>query len=155
MPAWGTELGPTQAGGCRSGVSSVLCKRPFFPCAAGILGGGKVGILLLDFHFSTAHSFCFLSLLPADKKQQTTVFWSELRRCLEFWSALVPRHPNSGPLPATPTRPAEPGRPAESQNAVRPPSSSAPAWSTSLRYAPAPGTATSAPHPQSETTLVS
>jgi hypothetical protein len=31
-----------------------------FPCAAGILGGGKVGILVLDFHFSTAHSFsCF------------------------------------------------------------------------------------------------
>ena len=40
-----------------SGLSSVLCKRPFFPCAAGILGGGKVGILRLDFHFSTAHSF--------------------------------------------------------------------------------------------------
>jgi hypothetical protein len=37
-------------------VSSVLCKRPFFPCAAGILGGGKVGILILDFHFSMAHS---------------------------------------------------------------------------------------------------
>src|ERR1700722_7434079 len=29
----------------------------FFPCAAGILGVGKVGILILDFHFSMAHSF--------------------------------------------------------------------------------------------------
>src|ERR1700685_3876976 len=37
-------------------VSSVLGKRPWFPCAAGILGGGKVGILILDFHFSMAHS---------------------------------------------------------------------------------------------------
>jgi hypothetical protein len=41
-------------------VSSVLCKRPFFPCAAGILGGGKVGILILDFHFSMAHSSSFV-----------------------------------------------------------------------------------------------
>ena len=42
--------------GWKTDVSSVLCKRPFFPCAAGILGGGKVGILILDFHFSMAHS---------------------------------------------------------------------------------------------------
>src|SRR5579871_6042086 len=37
------------------GASSGLCKRPgFLPCAAGYRGGGKVGILGLDFHFSTA-----------------------------------------------------------------------------------------------------
>ena len=31
------------------GASSILCKRPFFPCAAGYRGRGKVGILILDF----------------------------------------------------------------------------------------------------------
>jgi len=36
------------------------CDDPV-PCAAGHRGGGKVGILLLDFHFSTAHSQRILS----------------------------------------------------------------------------------------------
>ena len=38
-----------------AGVSRDLCKRPFFPCAAGdSWPAGKVGILFWDFHFSTA-----------------------------------------------------------------------------------------------------
>jgi predicted nucleic acid-binding protein len=37
------------------GASSVLCKRRFFLAPQANLGGGKVGILVLDFHFSTAH----------------------------------------------------------------------------------------------------
>ena len=45
-------------------VSRLLCKRlfgsrlflTFFPGAAGARGCGKVGILVLDFHFPTAHS---------------------------------------------------------------------------------------------------
>jgi hypothetical protein len=42
---------------CFSGRRQAFCVNGrFFPSAAGILGGGKVGILLLDFHFSTAHS---------------------------------------------------------------------------------------------------
>ena len=46
-----------------------------FPCAAGILGGGKVGILVLDFHFSTAHSFSSFLIFLAYKQQQTTGFF--------------------------------------------------------------------------------
>ena len=58
-----------------------------------------------------------------------------------------------GPFPgaAMPARLAGRGRPAESQSAARPLSSSAPAWSTSWQYAPAPGTAVSSPHPHWET----
>ena len=133
-----------------------------FPCAAGILGGGKVGILVLDFHFSTAHSFSSFLIFLAYKQQQTTGVFRrlcEMRACRRT----SPACPDSSLanllqpsfLPATLTRLAEPGRPAESQNAATPPSSSALAWSTSWQYAPAPGTATSALHPQSETTLVS
>jgi len=38
-----------------TGASSVLCKWPFFLAPQANLGGGKVGILVLDFQFSTAH----------------------------------------------------------------------------------------------------
>src|SRR5690349_7163844 len=39
-----------------SGASTSLCKRPgFFLAPRGFRGGGKVEILVLDFHFSTAH----------------------------------------------------------------------------------------------------
>jgi hypothetical protein len=60
-----------EANPCR--VCQAFCANGrFFPCAAGILGGGKVGILVLDFHFSTAHSFSFCLVFLAYKQQQTT-----------------------------------------------------------------------------------
>jgi hypothetical protein len=46
-------------------------------CHDRIQGGGKVGILLLDFHFSTAHSFSS-SFCVTTKKQQA--FFLELLR---------------------------------------------------------------------------
>ena len=153
----------TAIGNQRPRVCQAFCVNGrSFPCAAGILGGGKVGILVLDFHFSTAHSFSSFLIFLAYKQQQTTGVFRrlcEMRACRRT----SPACPDSSLanllqpsfLPATLTRLAEPGRPAESQNAATPPSSSALAWSTSWQYAPAPGTATSALHPQSETTLVS
>jgi hypothetical protein len=120
-----------------------------FPCAAGILGGGKVGILILDFHFSTAHS--------------SSWFWPAYLNWLVVFGAFGAGC-DSGGSPTlsmapifrfTPERPAEPGRPAESRSAAAPPSSSAPAWSTFWLCAPAPETVTSAPLPDSGTILSS
>src|SRR3954451_21718961 len=51
---------------------AVCVNGRFFPCAAGILGGGKVGILSLDFHFSTAHRFSSSLSVSAE----TTGFFS-------------------------------------------------------------------------------
>jgi hypothetical protein len=39
-------------------------KRLFFLAPQAILGGGKVGILVLDFQFSTAHSEFFVLVFP-------------------------------------------------------------------------------------------
>ena len=53
------------------GMCQAFCVNGLFFCA-GILGGGKVGILLLDFHFSTAHSFS--SSLSVTAKKTTGFF---------------------------------------------------------------------------------
>src|ERR1700694_2457709 len=50
--------------GCPSTqVSLILSFNDFLPCAAGFQGGGKVGILFSDFHFSTAFKFFFVLLI--------------------------------------------------------------------------------------------
>src|SRR5947208_16357959 len=81
--------------------------------------------------------FVFLVVI-AYEQQQTIGFFPELRRgrgiradSSHMARLLASGYAYPGSLPATPARLAERGRPAELQNAVRPPSSSAPAWSTS------------------------
>src|SRR6202161_604098 len=108
----------------------------FFPCAAGILGGGKVGILILDFHFPMAHS-----------SSSFLVFSSKIvNRFARICTGTPGNRAQRGARPKSwlsgtffglllsfrliPVRLAERGLPAESRNAVRPPSSSAPASST-------------------------
>src|SRR5579872_863857 len=44
-------------------VREFLAFNDHAPCAAGHRCGGKVGILLLDFHFPTAHQFFFFSFV--------------------------------------------------------------------------------------------
>src|ERR1022692_2850846 len=83
-----TTITPCPAGGAKRRCQTSLemsplapSRRPrgfihkigFFPAAAGGRGGGKVGILVLDFHFSTAHNsrffacplFCLRHVTPA------------------------------------------------------------------------------------------
>src|SRR5260370_13017103 len=58
------------------------------PCAAGHRCGGKVGILLLDFHFSTAHQFFFFgSVRNANLTAVGAVEMWESRRLCEISKA--------------------------------------------------------------------
>ena len=116
----------------------------FFLAPQAILGGGKVGILVLDFHFSRAHSF--------------SCFWPQF---LIGWLGFGPleldgdsRSQRSiSPSRFTPAHPAEDGRPAGSRNAAARLSSSVPAWSTFWLCAPVPEIVASAPLPDSGTIL--
>src|SRR5712691_11282774 len=56
----------------------------FLLAAAGCRGGGKVGILLLDFHFSTAHTSRFFSCLLFCLKHV------RLAGAVEMWESRLP-----------------------------------------------------------------
>ena len=126
----------------------------FFPSAAGILGGEKVEILFLDFHFFTAHSsswslgflFKFMEVFSglSGRSRRGSVVGPGFR--LGSWSLQFPLLLSF----FTPARFPVHDRPVESRNVAMPLSSPAPASSTFWRCAPAPGIVASALRPHAE-----
>jgi hypothetical protein len=141
------------------GASSVLCKRPLFflaPQAVGAVGKWESRFWISTFPQPTFKSWFWSFSSSFSNNRFFRLGWDHPGAPLpgpgDLWlAALV------GPFsrPAMPARLAGRGRLAESRSAARPPSSSAPASSTSWQYAPAPGTVASSPHPHWETTPAS
>ena len=75
------------------GGEVMLSRR--LPCAAGFRGCGKVGILVLDFHFSTALSFLFSGFLCVTEQPPELWKWGNLAAFARF-----PRNCGSSGKPA-------------------------------------------------------
>jgi hypothetical protein len=75
-------------------------KIGFFLAAAGGRGGGKVGILVLDFHFSTAHNSRFFACLLFCLRHVTPAISTALPPSGFSWWRRPPPHSPSAWLSA-------------------------------------------------------
>ena len=130
---------------CVNGISSLRRRR--FP------SGGKVGILPLDFHFSTAHSFSSALFAKFIYRFSSCLMPSPVRAEGAVVFCPIPLGRNAGSSIPSPFSVRD--LPAGSRIVVTLPSNPSPAWSTFSLRVPTPGTAASWPPPPSEMSLAS